>query len=66
MGPAIALRGCARRRPTPRCGARTIGGVEIVIQDKLDDIFVIKKRLDVNDRIVFEGLRRIHDREKVG
>ncbi len=38
---------------------------EIVIQNELDDIFVIKKGLDVNDRIVFEGVRQIHDGEKV-
>ena len=38
---------------------------EIVIQNELDYIFVIKKGLDVNDRIVFEGVREIHDGEKV-
>jgi membrane fusion protein (multidrug efflux system) len=38
---------------------------EIVIQNELDDIFVITKGLDANDRIVFEGVRQIHDGEKV-
>ena len=65
-GPSYRPEGlCAWRWQTPWCGARTIGGVEIVIQNKLDDIFVIKKRLYVNDRIVFDGVQQIHDREKV-
>src|SRR5262249_53767468 len=38
---------------------------EIVIQNELDDIFVIKKGLDVNDRIVLEGIRQVRDGEKV-
>ena len=38
---------------------------EIVIQNEMDDIFVIKKGLDVDDRIVFEGVRQVHDGEKV-
>jgi membrane fusion protein (multidrug efflux system) len=38
---------------------------EIVIQNDLDDIFVIKKGLDVNDRIVLEGVRQVRDGEKV-
>jgi membrane fusion protein, multidrug efflux system len=38
---------------------------EIVIQNELDDIFVIKKGLDVDDRIVFEGVRQIRDGENV-
>lgn len=38
---------------------------EITIQHELDDIFVIKKGLDVNDRIVLEGIRQTHDGEKV-
>ncbi len=37
----------------------------IVIQNELDDIFVIEKRLDVNDRIIFEGVRQVHDGEPV-
>ena len=37
----------------------------IVIQYELDDIFVIKSGLDVNDRIVLEGVRQVHDGEKV-
>jgi membrane fusion protein (multidrug efflux system) len=37
----------------------------IVIQNELDDIFVIKKGLDVNDKIVLEGVRQVHDGEKV-
>jgi membrane fusion protein, multidrug efflux system len=38
---------------------------EIVIQNELDDIFVIKTGLDVNDKIVLEGVRQVHDGEKV-
>jgi membrane fusion protein (multidrug efflux system) len=38
---------------------------EIVIQNELDDIFVIESGLDVNDRIVLEGVRQVHDGEKV-
>ena len=38
---------------------------EIVIQNELDDIFVIKKGLDVNDKIVLEGVRQVRDGEKV-
>jgi len=38
---------------------------EIVIQNEMDDIFVIKKGLDVNDKIVLEGVRQVHDGEKV-
>jgi membrane fusion protein, multidrug efflux system len=38
---------------------------EIVIQHEMDDIFVIKKGLDVNDRIVLEGVRQVRDGDKV-
>ena len=38
---------------------------EIVIQHEMDDIFVIKKGLDVNDKIVLEGVRQVRDGEKV-
>jgi len=38
---------------------------EIVIDHELDDIFVIGGGLDVNDRIVFEGIRQVRDGEKV-
>lgn len=38
---------------------------EITIQNELDDIFVIKKGLDVNDKIVLEGVRQVHDGKKV-
>ena len=38
---------------------------EIVIQHEKDDIFVIKKGLDVNDKIVLEGVRQVRDGEKV-
>ena len=37
----------------------------IVIQHEMDDIFVIKKGLDVNDKIVLEGVRQVRDGEKV-
>jgi len=38
---------------------------EIVVQNELDDIFVIKTGLDVNSRIVLEGVRQVRDGEKV-
>ena len=38
---------------------------EIVVQNELDNIFVIKKGLGVDDRIVYEGVRQVHDGEKV-
>jgi membrane fusion protein (multidrug efflux system) len=38
---------------------------EIVIQNELEDIFVIKRGLDVNDRIVVEGVRQVKGGEKV-
>jgi membrane fusion protein (multidrug efflux system) len=38
---------------------------EIVIRNELDDIFVIKSGLGVDDRIVLEGVRQVHDGEKV-
>jgi membrane fusion protein (multidrug efflux system) len=38
---------------------------EIGIQNEMDDIFVIKKGLEENDKIVLEGMRQIHDGEKV-
>lgn len=38
---------------------------EIVVQNELDDIFVIKSGLAVNDRIVLEGVRQVRDGEKV-
>jgi len=38
---------------------------EIVIQSELADDFVIKQGLGVNDRIVLEGVRQIHDGEKL-
>jgi membrane fusion protein (multidrug efflux system) len=38
---------------------------EIVTQHELDDIFVIKKGVGVGDRIVLDGIRQVHDGEKV-
>ena len=38
---------------------------EIVIQSEMDDIFVIKKGLEVSDKIVLEGVRQVKDGEKV-
>lgn len=38
---------------------------EIVVQNEMDDIFVIKKGLDVGDRIVLEGILQVRDGEKV-
>ena len=36
-----------------------------VIKYEMDDIFVIEKGLDVNDRIVFEGVRQVRDGDRV-
>ncbi len=38
---------------------------EIVIQNESEDIFVVKKGLDVDDKIVLEGIRQVRDGEKV-
>lgn len=38
---------------------------EIQIQNEMDDIFVIKRGVDVNDRIVYEGVRQVRDGAKV-
>ncbi|MBL8822722.1 MAG: efflux RND transporter periplasmic adaptor subunit [Planctomycetia bacterium] len=38
---------------------------EIVIEQELDDIFVIKKGLDAKDRFVVEGVRQVHHGDKV-
>jgi membrane fusion protein (multidrug efflux system) len=50
-------------------GHQTTSGVirqrEIIIQDELDDIYVIKEGLGVNDKIVFEGIRQVKDGDKV-
>ena len=38
---------------------------EIVIQNELEDLFVIKKGVGVDDKIILEGIRQVHDGEKV-
>jgi membrane fusion protein (multidrug efflux system) len=38
---------------------------EIVIQDELDDIYIIKNGLNTSDKIVLEGTRQVRDGEKV-
>ena len=38
---------------------------EIAVQNELDDIFIIKQGLSVDDRIVLEGVRQVHDGQKV-
>jgi membrane fusion protein (multidrug efflux system) len=38
---------------------------EIVVQNEADDVFVIKKGLDVTDKIVLEGGRLLRDGDKV-
>jgi membrane fusion protein (multidrug efflux system) len=37
----------------------------ITIQNEMDDIFVINKGVDVNDKILFEGVRQVRDGDKV-
>ena len=38
---------------------------EIVIQDELDDVYVIKEGLGVNEKIVFEGVQQVRDGDEV-
>ena len=38
---------------------------EIVIQNELEDLFVIKSGIDVDDKIVLEGIRQVRDGDKV-
>jgi membrane fusion protein (multidrug efflux system) len=38
---------------------------EIEIQRELEDIFVIKKGVEVDEKIVLEGTEQLRDREKV-
>jgi membrane fusion protein, multidrug efflux system len=38
---------------------------DIVVQHELEDIFVIKKGVSVDDKIVYEGVRQVHDGQKV-
>ncbi|HVX15154.1 MAG TPA: efflux RND transporter periplasmic adaptor subunit [Pirellulales bacterium] len=38
---------------------------EIAVEHDLDDIFVIKSGVDVNEKIVLEGIRQIRDGDKV-
>ena len=36
-----------------------------MIQNELEDLFVIKKGLAVDDKIIIQGIRQVHDGEKV-
>ena len=38
---------------------------EIVVQSEQDDIYLIKDGLDVNEKIVLEGIRQVRDGEHV-
>lgn len=38
---------------------------EIMVENELEDIFVIKQGLAVNDKFVLEGIRQVHDGDKV-
>lgn len=38
---------------------------EIIVQNELEDIYVIKGGLEVTDKIVLEGVRQVHDGEQV-
>ena len=38
---------------------------EIVIDHELEDLFVIKKGVGVDDKIILDGIRQVHDGEKV-
>ncbi len=43
----------------------TVHQREIVVQNELEDVFVIKSGLSVDDRFVIEGVRQVRDAEKV-
>ena len=38
---------------------------QIIIQDELDDVYLIKSGLSVTDHIIFEGLRQVRDGDRV-
>ena len=38
---------------------------EIDVQNELEDLFVIKKGIGVEDKIVLEGIRQVRDGDKV-
>lgn len=38
---------------------------QIVIEEELDDLFVIKSGIGVEDKIIFEGVRQVRDGERV-
>jgi membrane fusion protein (multidrug efflux system) len=38
---------------------------EIVVQNELDDIFVVKSGLTAKDKVILEGVRQVHDGESV-
>lgn len=38
---------------------------EIQVKNEMEDVYVIKEGLDVNDKIVLEGIRQVRDGEKV-
>ena len=38
---------------------------EIVVQNELEDLFVIKNGVGVDDKIVLEGIRQVRDGDKV-
>ena len=38
---------------------------EIAIQNELEDLYVIKKGVGADDKIILEGIRQVHDGEKV-
>jgi membrane fusion protein (multidrug efflux system) len=38
---------------------------EVVVQNELEDAFVVKQGLDVSDRVVLDGVRQVRDGDKV-
>jgi len=39
---------------------------EITIADEMPDLYIIKEGITENDRIVLEGIRKVHDKVKIG
>ena len=38
---------------------------EIIVQNELEDLFVITQGVGVDDKIILEGIRQVHDGDKV-
>ncbi|MCA9622467.1 MAG: efflux RND transporter periplasmic adaptor subunit [Myxococcales bacterium] len=58
----------AKEEHHPKKGSMGRGVVrqrEIVVQEEMEDIFVIKKGLTVTDHIIFEGIQQVRDGDEI-